>query len=381
MTVDVRPVSNKNDRNDFFDVPFGIYKFDRNWTAPLYMEQRELVEPKKNPWFEHGQAQLFVAYDDGTPVGRISAQVDRLHIERHDNTGFFGFFECPNDRRVAKALFAAAEKWLLDKGVEKARGPFSLSINEYAGFLVDGWDYPPMILMTHNPPYYNDLISKLGYEKAKDLYAWHYDILKPVPEMAEPVADQVLDFPGLVLRPFDMKNIERDVQIMQDIFNEAWSKNWGYLPLTEAESKKMAQDFKLILDPEAAIVAEVDGDPAGICFCLPNLNEAIYGLNGRIFPTGLAKMLWRLKVKGLKTIRLVAMGVRKKYRGSALNGPLSIALYVEIHRRTKRLGYELGELGWTLEDNKKVNQGIEFMGGKVYKTYRIYEKSITNGAS
>ncbi|MCA9562138.1 MAG: hypothetical protein KC561_01555 [Myxococcales bacterium] len=375
MAVEIKPVRSKQDRKAFVEFPFQIYRFDRNWVPPLNMEQYDLLNSEKHPWYEHGEAEFFLAYQDGKLVGRISAQVDKLHVERHDNTGFFGFYEAVDDTRVSKALFKAAEEWLRERKVDKIRGPFSLNINEYAGFLVDGWHYPPMILMTHNPPYYNDHVKRAGFGQVKDLYAWHYDILKDLPEMALPIAQKVMDYPGLVLRSFDMKNIDREVQIMQDIFNEAWINNWGYLPLTSSEVKKMSQDLKLILDPEAAIIAEVNGDPAGICFCLPNLNEVIQDLDGKLFPTGLLKVLWRTKVKNPKTVRLVAMGVRKKYRGSVLGG-LSIAMYVDIHRRTKRLGYELGELGWTLEDNKKVNQGIEFMGGKVYKTYRVYEKSL-----
>lgn len=376
MTIEVQPVRGKKATRDFLNLPFELYKFDHNWTAPLMMEQRSIISKKKNPWFEHGEAEFFIAYNNRKPVGRISAQIDKLHLKRHDNTGFFGFFECENELSVAKKLLQAAEKWLVGRKVDAIRGPFTMNINGVAGFLIDGWHKPPMIEMAHNPPYYNDLVKKCGYEKAKDLYAWNYDILKPIPEMAVPVAEMVREYPGLVLRPFNKKEFDRDLQIVLSVFNEAWERNWGYIPMTDAEIEKMSKDLKMIIQPEVVLIAEVDGDPAGICLCLPNLNEAIYGLNGRLVPFGIARLLYRLKFKGLKTIRLTLLGIRKKYRGSVLGG-LSVLLYHDIHRITKDLGYEFGELSWTLEDNVKINKGIEFMGGTVYKTYRVYEKKLT----
>lgn len=372
----IRPVVSRRELLDFVKLPWRIYHEDPAWVPPLIQERLDFLNPKKNPFFEHAEVGLFLATRNGKPVGRISAQVDRLHNEIHqDQTGFFGLFESEQDPTTAKALLETAQEWLCKRGMQKIRGPFSFSINEECGLLVKGFEHPPYVLMGHNPAYYPELIEKSGYGKVKDLYCWHYDATRPIPEAPMEIAEEVRKHPGLTIRELDPKNLERDVRILLDVFNAAWANNWGFVPLTEAEVKKAARDFKLILEPKLALIAEVDGKPAAISLALPNLHEAIRDLNGKLFPTGLFKLLYRIKRRKIHSARLMLLGVKQEYRGSVLGG-LSVLLYVESHRRGQQIGCRGGELSWTLEDNEKINTGIQFMGGEHYKTYRIYEKVL-----
>jgi len=374
-SVSVRPVKASRDFKTFVKLPWPFYQGDPAWVPPLIQERLDLINPKKNPFFKHAEAEFFIAYRDNKPVGRISAQIDRLHNQTHgEKTGFFGMFESENSLETAKALFQTAENWLQGRGMDRIRGPFNLSINGDSGFLVDGYEHPPFILTGHNPPHYVTLVEGCGYQKLKDWFCWAYDPLKPVPEAPLEVAEAVRKYPGLTIREVDPKHLERDMGIILDVFNSAWSKNWGFVPLTESEIKKATQEFKLILEPKMVLIAEVKGEPAAICLALSNIHEAIQDLNGRLLPFGFLKLLYRLKRKKIRSVRLIMLGV-KKFRGDVLGG-LSVLLYCDIHRRGRKLGYTKGELSMTLEDNVKVNMGIEFMGGKKYKTYRIYEKKL-----
>ncbi len=376
MNVEVRPVRTRAERRAFLELPYALLGGDPHWVPPLRLERRELLDPRKNPFFEHGEAELFVAWRDGRPVGRVSAQLDRLHHERHDpREGFFGFFDAPDDADVVAALWRAVEDWHRRKGHRRVLGPFGFTINGEMGVLVDGFDSPPFVMMNHNPPYYAARLEALGLRKAKDVFAWRY-----VPgELNEPtrqIAEHTRGVPGLRLRPLDARRMDAEVRTVMTIFNEAWSDNWGYLPFTESELRKMAREFKLLLDPRVAFVAEIDGEPAAMALSLPNLNEAIADLEGALFPTGLAKLLWRVKVRGLSSLRLVLLGIRPKFRGRPELKGLSVLLYVESHQQAVAAGYRQGELSWTLEDNDKINQGIRLMGGVPYKTYRVYAKDL-----
>jgi hypothetical protein len=375
--VSVRPVRTRAERKAFIRLQWEVMRGVPHWVPPLRLERKELIDPRKNPFFEHGEAELFLAYRGGVPVGRISAQVDRLHLERYgDDTGFFGFFDAPDDPAVARALWEAVEGWHRARGHARVRGPFQLNINGEAGVLVDGFDTPPSLMMPHNPPYYGALLEGLGLGKAKDLYAWRYH----PGELTEPtrmLADMTRGVEGLIVRGIDTSRLPEEVRTIMTIFNEAWSNNWGYVPLTELELEKMAKEFKLIVDPAIALVAELDGEPAAMALALPNLNAAIHDLNGRLLPFGWAKLLWRLKVHKPNSARLVLLGIRPKFRGRPELKGLSVLLYSEIHTRGTAAGYTgASELSWTLEDNRKINQGIALMGGKKYKTYRVYEKAL-----
>jgi len=230
--------------------------------------------------------------------------------------------------------------------------------------------------MAHSAPYYERLLEGWGLKKLKDFFCWRYDSARPISEAALQLAEEARKYPGLKIREIDTKNIERDVRILIDVFNSAWEKNWGFVPLTENEIRKAAKDFKLFLEPKLALIAEVNGVPAAISLALPNLNEAIKDLNGRLFPFGLFKLLYRIKAKKIRSARLVLLGIKKEFRKDALGAGLSVLLYAEKHRRSQELGHWGGELSWTLEDNQKINFGIEMMGGEQYKTYRVYEKSL-----
>lgn len=376
QSIKVLPVRSKRDLKAFIKFPWKIYQNDPAWVPPLISEEKKRLCRKKNPFFEHAEAEYFIAWRDGQPVGRITAQIDHLHNQTHnEKTGFFGFFESFDDTAVSKALMDKAASWLKERGMTHIRGPFSFSINEVSGILVDGFEHPPVIMMGHNPKYYENHLKDWGLDKAKDLYCWYYDGRSPVPESAMQIAEAVKEYPGLVVRGVDPKNIDRDVRVIFDVFNSAWSENWGFVPLTESELKQVAKDFEMILDPAIAFIAEVEGQPAGICMGLPNLNEAIRDLNGRLFPLGFMKLLYRIKRRKIKSARLIMLGVKKEFRGSILGG-LSVLLYTQMHLRGVAAGYNTGELSWTLEENEKINLGIQMMGGKCYKTYRLYEQAL-----
>ena len=378
MTVKIRQIDSKADRKKFVKMPWLVYKDDPKWVPPLIMDRLETIDPKKNPFFEHAEAALFLAErDDGVAVGRISAHINHLHNEYHnDKAGFFGWFESIDDPKVAGALLETAEGWLKDRGCDQALGPECWSVNEEVGVLAEDREGPPMIMCCYTPPYYTKLLEGAGYEKAKDLYGWFYEIGK-IPEAPLQIADAVDKHPGLKIRFCDPKNMARDVRIVRDVFNAAWSKNWGYVPWTEAEVEHSAKMMKMIMIPEFTAIAEVDGEPAGIMLAFPNINEVIKDLNGRLFPTGMLKLVYRLMLGRHKfnSARLFLLGVKPKFRGSVLGG-LSVRLYIQAHKETLKYGLKVGELGWTLEDNEKINMGIQFMGGRIGKVYRIYGKQL-----
>ncbi len=374
--IEIRPVKSRRDLKDFIQLPWRIYRDDPAWIPPLLAEEKKRLNRNKNPFFEHAEAEYFLAFHNGELVGRITAQIDRLHNKTHnEKTGFFGFFETVDEPAVAHALLDQAATWLQARGMECMRGPFNFSINEESGILIKGHEHAPFVLTTHSPDYYAALLETAGLNKVKDLYCWRYDSTRPVPEMAQEIADEVRKYPGLTLREIDPKRIYDDVNILIDVFNSAWQQNWGFVPLTTNEIKKAAEDFKMILEPKLALIAEVNGVPAAISLAIPNLNEIIRDLNGRLFPTGFLKLLYRLKRKKCRSARLMLLGIKKEFRGDVLNG-LVVLLYSEMHRRSQELKHWGGELSWTLEDNQKINVGIQMMGGENYKTYRVFERAI-----
>ncbi|HVU05665.1 MAG TPA: hypothetical protein VHE30_28145 [Polyangiaceae bacterium] len=375
MAVEVRETKLGGNLKDFLDVVDYVYQGDRNYVRPLDMMVKDQLS-KSNPFFEHAEGTTFVAYRNGWPVGRCTAQIDRLHLTRYkDDIGFFGFFDTIDDEEVANALMDAARRWLRDRGMKKIRGPLSLCINEELGCLVDGFDTPPMMFMAHHRTYQGGLIEKTGLHKEKDFYAWRYEV-GDIPERAAKATREIEQLPEVSARHVDMKHLERDVRIVMDIFNDAWSDNWGFVPFTEAELRKMAKDLRLIIDPEITYIAYVDGEPAAVAVATPNLNEAIADLGGKLLPTGAAKLVYRLKVEGTRTARLALLGIKKKYRHQRKYAALSIYLYSKMNDAGRRAGYRWGELSWTLEDNGPVNVAIKMMGGKIYKKYRVYEGTL-----
>jgi hypothetical protein len=375
MSVTVTPVSGRPDLDAFIKLPFRLYKDDPNWVPPLLFRERQRYQPKTNPFLQHADAQLFLARRNGDVVGRVSAQVDHEHNRFHEErTGFFGFFESEDDQEAAGALLETASEWLRGRGMEAARGPLSFSINQEVGLLVDGFDMPPMIMTNHARPYYGRLIEGAGFEKLKDLYAWRYDT-ETVPPKARRAVDELRERPDVTIRTGDMKRFGEEIATILDVFNSAWSENWGFVPVTPAEAKQTGHDLRTIADTNLVIFVEVDGDTAGVCLAAPNFNEAIRDLNGRLFPFGWAKLLWRLKVSRLKTGRLMILGVKKEYRTRKYLA-MAYLLCDEIYRRARERGIQWAEFSWTLEDNTAVNTIIRNVGCEIYKTFRIYEKPL-----
>jgi hypothetical protein len=379
--VDIRQIPMGGPIDDFLNVVDYIYKSDPAYVRPLDMELKDRLNPKKNPFFEHGEGAIFCAYRNGWVVGRCTASIDREHLDRYgDGVGFFGFLDTVDDEEVARALLARAESWLRGKGMKHARGPLSLNINEETGCLVDGFDTPPYIMMPHHRPYQSTLIEKAGYTKAKDFYAWRYSV-GDLNTRVKRAHAEIKALPEISFRRASMKTLSADVELLVDVFNDAWSDNWGFVPFTRNEVKKMAADFKLLLMPEITCICSIDGEPAAVALAIPNLNELVRDFDGKLFPLGLPKLLWRLKVRGPRSARLLLLGIRKKFRNSRKYAPLSAFMYAEMNDGAKSLGIKEGELGWTLEDNGRVNAGITMMGAKPYKTYRVFEKPLTNGAT
>lgn len=378
MAIEIRKLKrgDKKTLKDFLDVVDTVYAASPHYVRPLDFDVSDRLDTKKNPFFEHAEGAAWVAYRGGAPVGRISAQVDQEHLKRYaDGVGTFGFLDTIDDPDVARALLAEAEAWLKARGMARSRGPLSLSINEEAGCLVEGFDDPPMAMMTYHNPYQGGLIEQAGYEKVKDLYSWRYEVGK-VPARAEKAHAEVTAMPEVRTRPADPRHFVEDVRLIMDIFNDAWSDNWGFVPLTERELLKTASDMKLILIPELTKLTFIDGEPAAVALGIPNVNELIRDLHGKLFPLGLVKLLYRLRVTGPKSGRLLILGIRKKWRHVRKYAGLSAFLYVEMNQAAARIGMQHSELGWTLEDNAAINAGIRLMGGRIAKRYRIYEKSL-----
>ena len=379
--VEIRQIPMGGPIGDFLDVVDYIYRGDPAYVRPLDMELKDRLNPKKNPFFEHGEGAIFCAYRNGYPVGRCTASIDREHLDRYgDGVGFFGFLDTVDDEEVARELLARAESWLRGKGMKRVRGPLSLNINEETGCLVAGFDSPPYIMMPHHRPYQGALIEKAGYTKVKDLYAWRYAVGELNPRVKR-AHQEIKALPEISFRRASMKDLTKDVEMLVDVFNDAWSDNWGFVPFTRNEVKKMAADFKLLLMPDLTCICSIDGEPAAVALAIPNLNELVGDFDGKLLPLGLPKLLWRLKVRGPRSARLILLGIRKKYRNTRKYAPLSAFMYAEMNDGAKRLGIKEGELGWTLEDNGRINAGITMMGAKPYKTYRVFEKPLTNGGS
>jgi hypothetical protein len=377
--VDVQQIPMGGPVDDFLNVVDAIYGDDPSWVRPLDMLVKDQLNPRKNPFFEHAEGSMFCAYQNGRCVGRATAQVDREHLDRHkDATGFFGFLDTVDDEEVARELLARAERWLASKGMRRARGPLSLNMNEELGCLVEGFATPPYVAMPHHRPYQGGLIEKAGYAKVKDVFAWSYVVGEPNARVKR-AYEEIQGLPEVSCRGLSLKNLEHDIELFVDVFNDCWSENWGFVPFTRSEVRKMASDYKLLIMPEITCIVSIDGEPAAVALAVPNLNELVRDMGGKLFPLGLPKLLWRLKVIGPKSARLVFLGIRKKWRPVRKYAALSAFMYARMNEGGKQLGIKRGELGWTLEDNGRVNAGIHMMGARPYKKYRVYEKALNGG--
>lgn len=371
-------VASRTDLKHFLDVPTGIFAGDPAWVQPLRFERLEHLDPRKNPYFATAEVAYWVARRDDQPVGRISAQVNRAHLERHgDATGHFGFLDAVDDPEVFLALTAAAEAWLRERGLERVVGPFSLSVNDESGLLIEGFDTPPFLMMGHARPYYARHLEACGYGKAADLIAYRYDMAHEPSTAATKVTERLRGLPGVHIRPFDMSRYREEVETVAGIFNDAWADNWSFVPLSPADISFLAKNLRPLVSPGHAAIAELDGEAVAMAVTLPNVNEAIADLGGRLLPFGWAKLLWRLKVRGTQTARLPLMGVRRRLQNGPLGAALALGVIDAVRRYHASRGTKWGELSWVLEDNAPVRRIIEMLGATPYKTYRMYEKELT----
>jgi hypothetical protein len=373
----VRRIASKADRNRFVDFAWEVYKDDPAWVPPLKDEVHGLLNPKKNPWFEHARAQLWLATREGQVVGRISAQVDDL-VQTHmgPGTGQWGMFEAL-DAAAAAALIAAAEEWLRGQGMTRALGPISLSIWDEPGLEIEGFAEPPTVMMGHHRPEYRGWIEAAGYSKAKDLLTYEVDIAN----WSDPLSDRLVAAgernPRIRIRTVNKSRFAEEARIILNLLNDAWSNNWGYVPLTEAEIAYAGKKLKPIIYEDLVRIAEVDGEPVAFMLTLPDINELIADLDGRLFPFGWAKLLWRLRKPRTRRLRVPLMGVAKTLHGTRMATQLAFML-IEFTRRpaVADFGATHGEFGWILEDNKGMLSIAQLPGAVVNHRYRIFEKAL-----
>jgi len=368
--VSIHPIElgNRRQLKKFIKFPWKIYRDDPNWVPPLIFDQLRFLTPGRNPYYSHSKAQLFMAFRGEEPVGRISAQENHQHNRVHrDGAGFFGFFECINDQTVANALFDAASSWLRERGLKTMRGPLSFSVNDEVGLLIDAFNEPPCIRMTYNPSYYAGLIEGYNLKKVQDLYAYAMFESEEFPKRLRDIAGFVLEDPKLVVRTM----VPRDVDRIKKIYTEAWSENWGAVPLTEEEFARVFGEFKLICDRDLSFIAEYDGEPAGISLVLPDMNQVLKKAGGRLFPLGLLKILWHKRK--ISSWRMPLMGVLERHRMRGIEVVFCCRTY---DAAKKNRHYRKCELSWILESNRAATAVMKKLGARRSKTYRIYEKQL-----
>ena len=372
--VSVEVVTQRKQLRQFLALPQRIYANDPAWIAPLAFMKREQLSPS-NHFFEHARWRAWVAYRDGEPVGRITAQIDELHLKQHnDGVGYFGMLEAEEDEGIVSALFEVAEDWLRSEGMTQVRGPFNLHVNEEVGLLVDGFSTPPYILMGHARPWSGAAVEAQGYSGARDLLAYHVRPDFEAPRVMEKLAQRVSD--RVRVRPVRRKELQADAAVMLEIFNDAWEQNWGFVPLAEAEWAETVTTLTKLMPDDYIQIAEYDGEPVAFIVALPNLNEAARDLNGRLLPFGWAKLLWRLKVRHPQTARVPLMGVLQRFQHSRLGPTLAFMVIDAVRKALHVRGVRDVEMGWILEDNDGMRNIIETIGGEAYKRYRVYQKEL-----
>ncbi len=375
-TVTVRPVRGRRDLTRFIRVPFGLRRDDPLWVAPLIYERRHFLDRSKNPYFDHAEAEYFIAERDGEPVGRITAQVDRRWDEfQRGSDGMFGFFETADDGEVAAALLDTAAEWVRSRGRDRILGPMDFTTNDECGVLVEGFDLAPMILEPWHPPYYRERVEAQGFGKAMDLLMWelHLGALKEGNEfhpMIHAAAEKVESEHGVTIRNMRKNDLEAEVARFMEVYNAAWGRNWGFVPITEAEVAFQAKNLKQILDERWTFIAERDGEVLGAALTLPDINQALAGLNGRLLPLGWLKFL--LGRRRIDRVRVFALGVKPEHQHLGI----AAAFYIRHLEEASPDGISWGETGWILETNEPMNRAMEGMGGTVVKRYRLYEKAL-----
>ena len=374
-SIEISEVTSRSQRDAFIKFQWQIYSTDPVWVPPLIIERKAFLDRKRHPFYRHGDAALFLARRNDTIVGRIMASDDPNYNSLHEsNVGCFGLFECINDRDVAAALFDAAASWLRNRGRTEIMGPIDYSTNYVCGLLIDGFQFPPTILTAHNPPYYRELIESCGFTKTKDWYAWWFADPSNAAAHLRRLAERRLARCPAVIRPTNLKNLRDESRRLREIYNQAWEKNWGFVPFTQAEMEFMTKELKPLIIPEFGWIAEVNDKPVGFTLCLPDINVLLKDLDGRLsrfgFPLGLIKLL--LYKKSIRKGRLIALGVIEEYRRAGI----AEMLVLRVMEETMIKRGITGELSMTLEDNVLVNRFIEAIGAERYKTYRIYSKNI-----
>ncbi len=375
-SVTIRPVRTRRELKRFVKVPFQLHRDSPQWVAPLIFERMEFLDREKNPYFEHAEAEYFVAERDGEPVGRITAQIDRRWDEfQGGNDGMFGFLETVDDREVVAALLGTAEEWLRSRGRERILGPMDFTTNDELGVLVEGHELRPMILQPWHPPYYGSLIDGLGYAKAMDLLMWYLELgeLKEGDQFAPEIhaaATKALRDEGVAIRNMRKRDMANEVRRFMAVYNEAWGDNWGFVPITDAEVEFQAKNLKQILDEDWAYMAEKDGEVVGAALTLPDVNQVMARMNGRLLPFGWLRFL--LGKRRINRVRVLALGVKHDFRHSGV----AAGLYLKHLEAASPDGVPAGETGWILETNGPMNRAMEGMGGKIVKRYRLYEKAL-----
>lgn len=373
--IKIKAVNSKKDKNEFIKLPFRLYRHDPYWVAPLIGEQKKFFNPDKNPYYQHSEVQLFLALKEGKVVGRISAQSNTQHNKFHnDKVGFFGFFESIDDQNVANALLDAAKDWLQAKGLDTMRGPMNFSTNHECGLLVEGFDSSPFILMTHNPPYYLDLLKNWGMTKSMDLLAYLLPN-RPTPEKLLRLTERLQKRGNFEVRSLSThrKALRQDLETVFTVYSKAWEKNWGFVPATKEEFQHEIDQIINVVRPEFFYLAYVEGKPAGFYVALPDYNQVLIHLKGRLFPFGFIKALfYRNKITGL---RIITMGVVKEYQKRGIDTVFYTRTF-ETANQHKQLKIVNAELSWVLENNEMMNRIAHHLGGKIHKRYRILDKKI-----
>lgn len=377
MALRISRVENEAALKDFIDLPKELYKDHPGYIAPLDMERREAFGKKTNPYFQHAEAALFLARNENGIVGRVSAQICDLYRAKYgQEIGHFGFLDAVPDLSVVSQLIKIAEDWLTSRGVKTILGPFHFSTNEEIGLMIEGFQEQSMMMMPYHPPYLSAMLEKTGYQKIKDVIAYDLATINYKPLGNRWVQKAAKDA-RISIRPINMQHFEADLRLMLDIFNDAWSENWAMIPFTPEEVKAAVKALKPLIAPPFFKIAEIDGEPAAMIICLPNIQEAIRDLNGQLLPLGWLKLLWRLKRRKIKSARIPLMGIRKQFHGTPAASAMLALMFDSLVPPAKEWGFSHIELSWILEDNFPMRRVIEAVGGKPYKTYRLYQKELS----
>ena len=368
MNIEIRAVETHKDLKKFIDLPYKLYSDQKYWIPPIKREVFHLFNEKKNPFWEHAEKKLFIAISGKAVLGRIAAILDHNYIQFHDaKIGHFGFFECIDDASVAKKLYKAAEDFLRDRGMLEINGPMNPCTNEECGFLLEGFDDYPRLMMTYTPEYYLGLSEAAGYVKKKDLLAYHMKVQQPLPEKVARLYGRIMERNNIKLSHLDIKNFDKELIKIKEIYNSAWERNWGFVPMTEAEKDKMANDLKTLIVPELLQFAEIDGETVAWMWTMPDYNHVLKKMKGRMNP-----IIFLKERKKIKWARVITFGIKESYRGRGIDA----VFFHDALETVKKMGFTDAEFSWILEDNVMVNRAAVAMGGEIYKKYRIYGKKL-----